>query len=118
MSSAIPDMLPKLEAWRIAMREMDKQYDALYALLGCKPEWPLTDAILKLQTVATDSTAAAVGDAGGWLDYYWLECNMGKGMCSGRHGRATIGGKEYPIRTLKQLARVIVADNRQEAVES
>ena len=27
---------------------------------------------------------------------------------------ATIGGKEYPIRALKQLARVIVADNRQE----
>jgi hypothetical protein len=115
---SIPDMLPKLEAWCAAMREMDKQYDALYALLGCKPEWPLTDAILKLQTVATDSTAAAVGDAGGWLDYYWLECNMGKGMCSGRHGRATIGGKEYPIRTLKQLARVIVADNRREAAES
>jgi hypothetical protein len=118
MSGAIPDMLPKLEAWRIAMREMDKQYDALYALLGCQSDWPLTDAILKLQTVATDSTAAAVGDAGGWLDYYWLECNMGKGMCSGRHGRATIGGREYPIRTLKQLARVNVADNRWEAGES
>jgi hypothetical protein len=118
MSGAIPDMLPKLEAWCAAMREMDKQYDALYALLGCKPEWPLTRAIQELQAVATHATESAVGDCGGWLSYYWLECNMGKGMCSGRHGRATIGDKEYRIRTLKQLARVIVADNRQEAVES
>lgn len=31
---------------------------------------------------------------------------------------ATIGGKNYPIRTLKQLARVIVVGNRREAVES
>lgn len=114
----IPDMLPKLEAWCIAMREMDKQYDALYALLGCKPEWPLADAILMLQTVATEATATAVGDAGGWLDYYWTECNMGRGRHSGKHGIANIGGKTYPIRTLKQLARVIVADNRQEAAES
>ena len=115
MSSAIPDMLPKLEAWCAAMREMDKQYDALYALLGISPDWPMTRAIQELQAVATHATEAAVGDAGGWLSYYWLECNMGAGMHSGRHGSATIGGKEYPIRTLKQLARVIVADNREGA---
>lgn len=109
------DMLPKLETWRDAVVEMEKQYDALHSLLGISPGWPMTRAIMDLQMVATNATAAAVGDRGGWLDYYWLECNMGAGMLSGRHGSATIGGKEYPIRTLKQLARVIVADNRREA---
>jgi len=112
------DMLPKLEAWKAAMVEMDRQYDALNALLGLSPDSPFPRAIQDLQAVATEATAETVGDAGGWLSYYWLECNMGAGMLSGRHGSATIGGKEYPIRTLKQLARVIVADNRRESVES
>jgi len=110
----IPEMLPKLEAWCATMREMEKQYDALRALMGIEPDCPLSLAIMELQAVATTATAAAVGDRSGWLDYYWLECNMGAGMLSGRHGSATIGGKEYRIRTLKQLARVIVADNRRE----
>ena len=111
----IADMLPKLETWHAAMVEMDRQYDALNALAGISPDSPLAEAIFRLEAMATKAMAESVGDSGGWLDYYWLECNMGNGLRAGVHGSATISGKQYPIRTLKQLARVIVADNKQES---
>lgn len=109
------DIMPDLTAWHAAMVNMDAQYDALNALVGLSPESPFPDAINRLQSLATDMTAKAVGDDGAWLNYYWLECQMGKGMFSGGHGMAIIDGKEYPIRTLKQLARVIVAYAKPEA---
>lgn len=103
------DILPKLEAWRDAIVQMDAQYDALNAVVGLSPESPFLDAIHRLQELVTDTTAETVGDSDGWMSYYWLECRMGKGFYGGGHGSATIRGKKYPIRTLKQLAAVIAA---------
>lgn len=108
MTTQTKDIMPDLIAWHAAMVEMETQYDALGALVGLSPDCPLANAISRLEGMATDAVARSVDDDGGWLNYYWLECQMGKGMYGGGHGLAEIRGKTYHIRTLKQLARVIV----------
>ena len=109
------EMMPKLEAWHAAMVEMDRQYDALLALTGMGFEWPLPAAICQLQDVATRAVAENVGDMGRWLEHFRLARDKGIIRLSDSRDIVTINGKKYPIRTLKQLARVIVADNREDA---
>jgi len=65
-----------LARWARVMRDMEAQYRTLDALVGSEPEAPLPLAINFLMEAYTDAMAAMT-DGGGWLEWFWLECDLG-----------------------------------------
>ena len=55
----------------------------------------------------TDTLACEIGDSEGWLDWYRFECEMGA-----RSKTAFVGTKSIKVKTLAQLANVIIADRK------
>lgn len=97
------EILPKLEAWAMRLKESDAQVDALHAIVGTCGSSPLIDAIWRLQDGYTNAVASLVGDQFEWLHYYRNECAMG----AKPRTIASLGGREMKLRTIKQLAKLI-----------
>jgi hypothetical protein len=96
------EILPRIETWARRIKAASDQIDALHAAVGMC-DGPLIDAIWHLQDAYTDATAALVGDAHEWLDYYRNECAMG----TKPREIESWGGRKMKLKTLKQLAAVI-----------
>lgn len=97
------EILTQVKAWAAAMGKTDAQLQALGKLTGFAPEAPLPDAVGRLMEAYTAAVSEVLGDETKWLDWFWLECDMGKRplpalVC--HHGEIVVG-------TLEDLARVI-----------
>jgi hypothetical protein len=96
----------KLDKWQSAMLAVEAQYDALAAVVGCMPESPLFDAIGQLKSSYTNAVAQLVGDDREWLEWWWLDCDLG------RISKLSVimpdGEVFYPSSTT-DMARVILA---------
>lgn len=99
-------VLPRLEMWVERVSELDRQIDAFYALTGATPDSPLVESIYTVEDAYTKSLADAVGDTEGWLLWWRWECDMGR-----KPMKASFrpGGPMREIRTIKQLARLVVS---------
>lgn len=105
------EMVPVLQGWQRHMLAADAQISEAQAF-GLRVESPLIQAVFELKSALTASVAAQVGDSvDGWLEWWWLENAMGK---RGLEASSSIAGKMRPIRTLKQLARLIAAGSDQQ----
>jgi len=94
-----------LEAWRGRREELDAQLDALSALTKAAPECPLFEAIEDVWSAYTVSLGELIGDDAEWLQWYWLECDMGN-----KPREVTPEEGAAPIvcdRALMSIARVI-----------
>lgn len=94
-----------LEMWRGRREELDDQLDALRAVLNPTPENPLCDAIEEVWIGYTVTLSQIIGDTGEWLQWYWLECQMGN-----KPGEVIPAEGAAPIlcgRDLRDLVRVI-----------
>ena len=101
------EILPHLERWRHEMEHADKVCETYLEPLKLAPESPVYSVIWTLQDAMTDAVSRLVGDRDAWLSWYRYDTAMGaKAM------EAQISGKTYKVRTLKQLARVIVESNK------
>ena len=101
-----PEILRRLTAWQDAMREVDKQYDALHALTGLTPESPMWEAVGDLQNLLTEKTAELCAIGTDWLMAWWLEHDFGETpMYAGLHGEEL-----REIRTLEELVELICDD--------
>jgi hypothetical protein len=99
----IKDIIPQLERWAAHKGELDRQFEALRALMGCGVEAPLPDAVWRLWDSYTDTVSKLVGDTDDWLPWYSMENAMGaKGL-----EVQSLGGRSKKIRTLRDLAAVI-----------
>lgn len=100
-------VLPRLEMWVERVNELDRQLDAFYALTGATPDSPLVESIYTVEDAYTKSLADAVGDTEGWLLWWRWECDMGR-----KPLKAGAGPKDRmrEVRTIRQLARLVVAD--------
>lgn len=96
------EILPKLEAWAIRLKDADAQVDALHKAVGTC-DGPLIMAIWRLQDGYTDTMAALVGDWYEWMHHYRNECAMG----AKPREIESLGGRNMTLRTLKQLAKLI-----------
>ena len=101
-----PEILRHLSAWQAAMREVDKQYDALYALMGIAPESPLWKAVGDMQNLLTDQAADLCSISADWLMAWWLEHDFGETPM-----KAGLVGEELrEIKTLEELVALICDD--------
>ena len=101
-----PEILRHLNAWQAAMREMDKQYDALHALTGITPESPLWKAVGNMQSLLTEQAADLCSIGADWLMEWWLEHDFGDVPM-----KAGLVGQELrEIRTLDDLVTLICDD--------
>jgi hypothetical protein len=95
----------RLECWRGRREELDAQLDSLRALTMAAPECPLFEAVEDVWEAYTASLRELVGDDAEWLNWYWLECDMGN-----KPKEVVPGEGAAPIfcdRNLMNLARVI-----------
>ena len=69
--------LSALRIWHEAVTESEKEIDALIEI-GFRPESRLFTAINNALEALTAATSQIVGDESGWLDWYWLDCRMGR----------------------------------------
>lgn len=100
------EILHHLSAWQDAMREVDKQYEKMYALMGVAPESPLWKAVGDMQNLLTDQAADLCCIGADWLMAWWLEHQFGETpMKAGLHGEEL-----REIRTLEELVALICDD--------
>lgn len=99
----LDQVVVRLQAWAARQQAIDKQYNALRALVGCDLESPLLAALFDVWTAYTVAVSEIVGDKAEWLQWYELECDMGRRP---KEVHST-GGRKIKVRTLRQLARVI-----------
>lgn len=100
------DMLPLLQAWKRRHAELDAAMTMLSAPFGGSFDGPVFDAVWSTWNDYTQALSRIVGDDEDWLGWYESECDMG------RKPKAvhSLGGRVIRVRTLQQLARVIVSN--------
>lgn len=96
-----------LEAWRGRREALDAQLDALSLLTMAAPECPLFSAIEDIWMAYTVSVSQIVGDKAEWLQWYWLERDMGN-----KPGEVTVSGQNgieaiVVDKDIRSLAEVI-----------
>ena len=90
-----------IREWAARMTELEKQVAALQTLVGPIVETPLGDAIWRMAEAYTEATDPTDE---GWLDWYWLENNLGaKGLsCSSGEGEPM-----KPIHNIEDMIEVL-----------
>ena len=78
--------------WHFEMIQMQETLDRIKAAIGLAPEGDLEHACSCMMSALTLTTAELLDDQDEWLDWYWLENEMGK-----RGFQAGPDGKERPI---------------------
>lgn len=97
--------LAALKRWHAAMDQADTHFDSLIDLMGLHPDGDTCNAVFGLQDALTSATADLVDDGSNWINWYWLENDMGrKGMEA-----APEGGGLRPVCTLDDLLDVMGA---------
>ena len=88
-----------IRTWHATVKATGEAVDALDRVVGCSPESPLSQAIYAMVIAYT----GAVQDAhklDTWLEWYWLECEMGENPLS-----ASIG--DEPLREIATVDDLI-----------
>lgn len=92
-----------LQTWETVICGMESEEDKLQVTLQPDRDSPFMATLYKLETEYTNAVAKLVGDTGDWLEWYWLENNMGaKGMPASRQR-----GKMKPVTGIRQLLELI-----------
>lgn len=110
MTAAV--ILPHLQRWADVVTDLDSAMDALDEVTGCNPESRLRTAIYAATGLANEWAAAQCNTTRGWIEWYWLENNMGAaGMEAG------FDGQLRKIETLEALAAMIAEHTRRATAE-
>lgn len=96
-------MLPLLQAWKRQHDALAKQMAALEAVVGGGLDAPLFAAVWTTFEAYTDQLAHRIGDQKDWLQWFCNENLMGRNGLT-----ATSWSRSIKVRTLRQLATVIV----------
>ena len=89
-----------IRQWHERVVELETRYNELSPLIGANPESLMMAAVWHVASEATG--------AGGWLEWWWLECNLGA-----RQMTACLPGEPLRnIATLEDLIRLVLDDLR------
>ena len=102
-----PSTVEAIHTWHQRVITLEAEVEALDRVVGCSPESPLHVAIYGILEAYTD----AVQDAHGlsdWLNWWWLECDMGQ-----NHLSASIGDEPLrEIATVEDLIKLCEKDGK------
>lgn len=96
-----------LKCWKRRHAELMAVYNAMGKLTGADRYSTLFTPIFDLWNDYTVAMSELIGDKAGWLQWYEIECDMGRApmMVVLRDGR------EIKVKTLRQLATLISQGN-------
>jgi len=97
------EIVRRLNAWATRQRLLTAQYEALQALTNADCECALLKPVWDVWGAYTVAVSELVGDTNEWLQWYELECDMGRKPKE----VTSLGGKTVKVKTIRQLARVI-----------
>jgi hypothetical protein len=97
------EIVMRLNAWATRQRLLTAQYKALQALTNADCECALLRPVWDVWSAYTMAVSELVGDTNEWLQWYELECDMGRKPKE----VTSLGGKTVKVKTIRQLARVI-----------
>ena len=103
------EIIPILEKWETLYFEFQKKNKAFSEIFGSYAESPLINLYWNLWRAYTEEISIRLGDKKdehgySWLDWYELECKMGKRPLK---ASATSDGNFIEIGDIKALARMI-----------
>jgi hypothetical protein len=92
-----------LQTWEVVICGMESEEDKLQVTLQPGADSPFISRLDILKIEYTRAVANLVDDTGDWLEWYWLENNMGaKGLPASRKQ-----GKMKPVTSIRQLLVLI-----------
>ena len=97
-----------IRAWHKTIAQVEAAMDDIDRVIGYSADSPLAQAFAALSVEYTNAVQDCHG-LGKWLEWYWLECNMGKTPLS-----ASIG--DNPLReiaTVEDLIKLCEEDGEQ-----
>ena len=97
------EMLTILTEWRDTLRAAEADIERFIDPLKCSPDSPLYGIPWRLMSAYTKAVSLAVGDQDEWLAWYAADNEMGA-----KNREVMINGKYRKIKTLRDLACVIV----------
>ena len=97
--------LSLLGDWAKHHAAIEKMMAGIKANIGLDLDGTMFVTVWAVFGAYTDTLACEIGDSEGWLDWYRFECEMGA-----RSKGAIVNMKSIKVKTLAQLARVIVED--------
>ena len=101
------DTLQILNDWHYQYDRITELMDGMTKAIGVLPEGLFSETVWGLFDSYTKAISDLVGDKGGWLNWYYLENNMGaKGMNAG------YDGKTKPIKNKLDL-RALIFESRE-----
>ena len=68
----------RITHWHSDLMQMEETLDKVNSAVGLVPEGDLSHACSCMMSALTLTTAELVNDEADWLDWYWLENEMGK----------------------------------------
>lgn len=101
-----PQIADTLAAWAVLMMRCEAQLAAITTLMDADTESPFLRPFCDLMQAHTRDTAAAVGDRHGWLEWYWVENDLGA-----RGHSAGPVGHPRPITCADDLAWLIAGQD-------
>ena len=93
----------RLKHWKRRQNELMAAYGDLAKLTSAMPDCKLLRPVFDVWTAYTVAVSELIGDRDEWLQWYELECDMGKRP----KAVAFADGRELEVKTLRHLARVI-----------
>lgn len=94
--------LEYLNQWQKCYEENEKLYQKQEEIFGLSPESLAASTIWKGFTAYTKCMAKLIGDESEWLEWYWLENDMGKkGYTAGD------GAKPETVKPVKNLSDLL-----------
>lgn len=96
-------VLASLQAWAERQTALHEQTDALLAVVGGDLESPLMRAVYDVWKGYSDAVSREIGDKCAWLEWFELECDMGRRPKTVRF----LDGTEHEVASLADLAFVV-----------
>jgi len=72
------EKLNTLLEWKSKALEIEKQLNTLESVTGFIGDGPLYKTVWDLFATYTKTLATLLDDHSDWLEWYWLECDMGR----------------------------------------
>ena len=100
----VEQIIKRLKCWKRRRAELMAVYNAMGKLTGADQYSTLFAPIFDIWTAYTVATSELIGDKAEWLQWYEVECDMGRDPMM----VDLSDGREIEVKTLRQLVTVIV----------
>lgn len=108
-----PTTIAILREWKAMHDVTAKMMDDIQRTIGLEPGSVLFDGVWNIFDAYTRATSAQVGDFGDWLEWYYLEADMGNRPMEAGYSETM---PPRPINSLARLAALIFESRKRQGI--